>query len=73
MKNDPDFRKMKLLHLLPKIFDGSHINSEIVEYHQVSRFSLIPEEDSVLNIDGEIAGKTPIKVTMIPNSFQFLM
>ena len=65
--------KMKLLHLLPKIFDGSHINSEIVEYHQVSSFSLIPEEDSVLNIDGEIAGKTPINVTMIPNSFQFLM
>ena len=65
--------KMKLLNLLPKIFDGSHINSEIVEYHQVSSFSLIPEEDSVLNIDGEIAGKTPINVTMIPNSFQFLM
>ena len=65
--------KMKLLNLLPKIFDGSHIDSDIVEYHQVSSFSLIPEEDSVLNIDGEIAGKTPIKVTMIPNSFQFLM
>ena len=64
--------KMKLLNLLPKIFDGTHIDSEIVEYYQVSRFSLIPDENEPLNIDGEITGKTPIEVKMIPECFQFL-
>ena len=64
--------KMKLLNLLPKIFDGTHIESNIVEYSQVSRFSLFPDEESPLNIDGEITGETPIEVKMIPGCFQFL-
>ena len=64
--------KMKLLNLLPKIFDGTHIDSEIVEYYQVSRFSLIPDKNEPLNIDGEITGNTPIEVKMIPGCFQFL-
>ena len=64
--------KIKLLNLLPKIFDGTHIESNIVEYSQVSRFSLFPDEESPLNIDGEITGKTPIEVKMIPGCFQFL-
>ena len=61
--------RTRLLQVLPKLFDGSHINEPEVEYYQTSKFSLIPEMDEILNIDGEIMGSTPIKVEMIPKAF----
>ena len=61
--------RLRLLQILPKLFDGSHINEPEVEYYQTSKFSLIPETDEILNIDGEIMGSTPIKVEMISNAF----
>lgn len=54
--------RLRLLQVLPKLFDGSHTNEPEVEYYQTSEFSLIPQEDEILNIDGEIMGSTPIKV-----------
>jgi len=62
--------RLKLLSMLPQVYDGSHINSPLVEYYQVSEFSLIPERDEILNIDGEILGSTPIQVKMILSAFQ---
>ena len=61
--------RFKLLSLLPKLFDGSHIENPIVEHYQVKEFSLIPVDDEILNIDGEILGSTPINVKMIPKAF----
>jgi len=52
------------------LFDGSHIKEPEVEYYQTSEFSLIPEKDEILNIDGEIMGSTPIKVKMISNAIE---
>ena len=65
--------RTRLLQVLPKLFDGSHINEPEVEYFQTSKFSLIPETDEILNIDGEIMGSTPIKVKMIPNAFEMFV
>ena len=64
-----DVSRTRLLQVLPKLFDGSHINEPELEYYQTSQFSLIPETDEILNIDGEIMGSTPIKVEMISNAF----
>ena len=61
--------RLRLLQILPKLFNGSHIDEPEVEYYQTSKFSLIPETDEILNIDGEIMGSTPIKVEMISNAF----
>ena len=65
--------RIRLLQVLPKLFDGSHINEPEVEYYQTSKFSLIPETDEILNIDGEIMGSTPIKVKMIPKAFEMFV
>ena len=62
--------RTRLLQVLPKLFDGTHINEPEVSYYQTSEFSLIPEQDEILNIDGEIMGSTPIKVKMIPNAIE---
>ena len=65
-----DVSRIRLLQVLPKLFDGSHINEPELEYYQTSSFSLIPEIDEILNIDGEIIGSTPIKVSVIPQAFE---
>ena len=65
--------KTKLLKLFPKLFSGEHIKSPLVEYRQVEKFSVIPKEDSSLNIDGELIGNTPIDVTMQPKMIEVLV
>jgi diacylglycerol kinase family enzyme len=55
------------------LFDGSHINEPELEYYQTSQFSLIPETDEILNIDGEIMGSTPIQVNVIPKAFEMFV
>lgn len=68
-----DASRMKLLKLFPKIFDGSHVSDPIVEYHQVRRYSIIPSEDDIVNVDGELKGSTPFEVEMVRGAFQVFM
>ncbi len=62
--------RLELLKVFPKIFDGTHISLPFVEYHQVKEFSIIPDEDDILNVDGEIMGNTPVHVKMIAGGFE---
>ncbi len=59
-----------MLSLLPKMYDGAYIDSPLVECYPVSRFSLIPEQDEALNIDGDILGSTPVHVEVRPGAFE---
>lgn len=58
--------RLKLLSLFTKIFKGGHVGDPVVGYHQVKEFSVVPLEDHILNIDGEIVGCTPIHVKLLP-------
>ncbi|MCK4577263.1 MAG: hypothetical protein KAU50_00645 [Candidatus Marinimicrobia bacterium] len=65
--------RMKVLRLLPKVFDGGHVTSPLLEYRYVKEFTFIPEEDEPVNIDGELAGYTPINLKMIPRAFRLMI
>ncbi len=65
--------RTQLLRLLPKVFDGSHVTSPLLEYRQVKEFSLQPQLDEPLDIDGELVHGTPVDVRMIPAAFRFLI
>jgi diacylglycerol kinase (ATP) len=65
--------RMKLLRLFPKIFSGKHIGDPAVDYRQVREFSIKPEDRNTLNIDGEMLGSTPIRVTMMPKEIEVLV
>ena len=67
-----DAPRLKLLKLMPKLFTGEHINDNIVEYIHVSKVELTPNKISQLNIDGEIKGKTPFELTVIPNQIEII-
>ncbi len=64
--------KLKLLKLFPKLFNGEHVKSDLVEYLQVKNFSLRPKNRSQLNIDGELLGYAPFDVTMKPGLVKIL-
>lgn len=65
-----DASRWELLKMFPKVFDGTHISFPFVEYHQVRTLSVIPSEDEILNLDGELKGTTPFEVEMIPGAFE---
>ena len=56
--------RFSLLKLFPKLSTGKHIKSPLVDYQQVTEFSIIPKKPNTLNIDGEMIGSTPITVKM---------
>ncbi len=65
-----DATRRKLLKIFPKVFDGSHVDDPVVEYHQVKKYSLIPQEDDILNLDGELKGSTPFDVEVLSAAFR---
>jgi YegS/Rv2252/BmrU family lipid kinase len=58
--------RRQMLALLPKVFDGSHLESPLVEYVQTKFFDFIPEVDETVNIDGELVEWSPLHVEMVP-------
>ena len=65
--------RAQMLRLLPKVFNGSHVHSPLLEYVQAKEFSLIPEVDETVNVDGELLDRSPIKVSMIPHAFDIFI
>jgi len=69
----PKVNRLKLLKLFPKLFTGEHINSPELQYKQVNNFSIIPNENNKLNIDGELLGTTPVKVKVLKKEIEVLI
>lgn len=65
--------RLKLLSLFAKLFKGDHLSDPAVNYYQAREFSIIPQVNHMLNIDGEIIGNTPIRVTMLPGEIEVLV
>lgn len=76
-----------LTKIFQKFYDGSHTEYKHVEYRQVRRFSITPyhieknkeggEEaeiaEELLDVDGELNGKTPFKCTMIKQGLRVIL
>jgi sphingosine kinase len=65
-----DLSKVDVFKLLPKVFDGSHIKHPLVKYLQAKSFSILPKTNNILNIDGELCGKTPIHGKVVPKAIE---
>jgi len=68
-----DTGRLKMLSLFPKIFSGRHVDDPIVEVRQARSFAIEPGVEEPLNIDGELAGRTPVRVTVIPGAIDLLV
>lgn len=62
-------KRIRLLKLFAKLFEGKHIEDPLCEYYQVRRCALLPEKEGPLNLDGDIMGRTPVRLEVIPKAF----
>ena len=57
--------KLKLLTLLPKVYNGNHIKHSEIKYYQRKEITLETKQNENLNIDGEKIGETPFKASIL--------
>ncbi len=62
--------RLEMLRLFRRVFDGSHLELPHVEYYQVRRFAIELDDQQPLNLDGEVAGKAPFSVEMMPGALR---
>lgn len=60
--------RWQMLNLFGKVFNGSHIHLECVEYHQVRSFEIRTEGEDLMNLDGEMKGLSPIAAEVLPSA-----
>ncbi len=65
-----DATRWQLLSLFRKIYDGSHLEADCVEYFQTRTLQLVAEGDHPLDLDGEVKGSAPFSIEMIPAAIQ---
>ena len=65
--------RLTLLSVFPKLFDGAHVTHSACEYLKCKTFSIKPEQNEPLNIDGEIIGFAPVEVELIENGIDLLV
>lgn len=56
----------QMLRLFRRVFDGSHVTLDCVEYYQVRSFRIDSPTADLLNLDGELKGHAPAAVEMLP-------
>ena len=62
----------QLIKLFTKIFTGKHIHSPFVDYINAKTINLIPENNEVLNVDGDARGGTPVKIEILKNKLSII-
>ena len=62
--------RCQMLKLFSKVFDGSHVELDYVEYHQVRSFSIASQSCDPLDLDGETRGHTPMSADVLPSSLR---
>ena len=55
-----------MLKLFKRIFQGSHLALDCVDYHQVREFGIASEGRDLLNLDGELKCATPVAAEVMP-------
>jgi len=62
--------RLKILSLLNRIYDGTHVEDPVVEHYTASQISLSSNQADLLNIDGELVGTTPFDLKVSPGAFE---
>ena len=64
--------RFKLLLLMSKLFNGTYIENDLVEYIQIKKIVLESKNITKLNVDGEIKGITPFELSVMHNEIELI-
>lgn len=62
-----------LIQIFTGVFNGNHINHPKVHYLQAKNMKIECEQELVLDIDGELGGKTPIELSSVYKAIEILI
>jgi YegS/Rv2252/BmrU family lipid kinase len=62
--------RWRMLTLLRRVYDGSHLEMREVEYRQVRSLALETSAPQPLNLDGELKGETPLAAEVLPGAIR---
>jgi len=62
--------RLRLLKVLPKLFDGTHIDEPEIKYFQCKKFLLDSKTNDNLNIDGEMIGTSPFSINILKQQIE---
>jgi len=65
--------RLELVRLFPRIFSGTHLAHPAVRSYRATRVTIEPEEPSPLLLDGEVMGRTPVDVDIVPRAIQLAL
>lgn len=63
----------ELFQIFTGVFSGNHIHHPKVHYHQAQKIKIEAEEALIIDIDGELGGKTPINLVSIHRPLEILV
>ena len=58
--------RWQMLQLFTKVFNGSHVSLDFIEFHQVRSFEIQTETPDRMNLDGEMKGTSPVAGEVMP-------
>lgn len=62
--------RRQMLSLFSRVFDGSHLSLDYVEYYQVASFAVESAGRETLDLDGEMKAQAPLAVEMLPGALE---
>jgi diacylglycerol kinase (ATP) len=67
-----DLRAGEFLRVFPKVYAGRHVGHPSVQFLRGSEIEILSEEPVIMHVDGEIAGHSPVKIRVKPQSLWVL-
>ncbi len=62
--------RAELLKVLARVFDGSHLSLPSIAYRQVRSLEVLDDGPEPLDLDGEIKGRAPVRVEVVPAALE---
>ena len=62
--------RLQMTRLFAKVFDGSHVTLDCVEYQQVRSLAIESTGGEALDLDGEIKGRAPFQAELLPGAMR---
>ncbi len=62
--------RLQMLRLFARLFDGSHMTLDCVEYHQVQSLAIESAGGEPLDLDGEVEGHTPFLAEVLAGAMK---
>lgn len=68
-----DMPRLRLLRLFPSVYRGTHIGLPEVEYFRAERVRIETETPTAVHADGEVVGRTPVQVSLLPRALRMIV